>query len=163
MVMPAAAMTALTAVAVTLRRICGAVGVEWIDTVRLPPDGVAWTLPTVAGGGCTALAWRLQPGTRWTLAVNAATLSALMELAVLAAAYAALGALRPRWTTLLAAFVPAALAFVWLLLHEDVPGDELGVVDVAWYVGMSLAVGAVYVLVSAGGIVLGKVLRRLAS
>jgi hypothetical protein len=34
-VMPAAAMTALTAVAVTPRRICGAVGVMPIDTVRL--------------------------------------------------------------------------------------------------------------------------------
>jgi hypothetical protein len=84
-----------------------------------------------------------------------------MELAVLAAAYVALGALRPRWTTLLAALIPASLAFVWLLLHEDVPGDDLGHVDMAWYSGMSLTVGGVYGVASAGGIALGRVLRRL--
>ncbi len=79
---------------------------------------------------------------------------------MLVVAYVALGALRPRWTTLLAALIPAALAFVWLLLHEDVPGDKLDVVDFAWYVGMSLAVGGVYALASAGGVVLGRALRR---
>lgn len=83
-----------------------------------------------------------------------------MELAALAAAYAALGALRPRWTTLLVALIPAVLAFVWLLLHEDIPGDKLGVVDMVWYVGMALAVGGVYALASASGVVLGRALRR---
>jgi hypothetical protein len=84
-----------------------------------------------------------------------------MELAVLAAAYVALGALRSRWTTLLAALIPAVLAFVWLLLHEDIPGEKLGFVDLVWYIGMSLAVGGVYALASAGGVVLGRALRRL--
>jgi hypothetical protein len=36
-----------------------------------------------------------------------------MELTALAGAYVALGALRPRWTTLLAALIPAVLAFIW--------------------------------------------------
>jgi hypothetical protein len=84
-----------------------------------------------------------------------------MEPAILAAAYVALGALRPRWTTLLAAAIPALLAFVWLLLHEDVPGDTPGFADLAWYVGMSLAVGAVYALASAGGVMAGRAFRRL--
>jgi hypothetical protein len=83
-----------------------------------------------------------------------------MELAALAAAYVALGALRPRWTTLLVALIPAVLAFAWLLLHEDIPGDKLGFIDLVWYVGMSLAVGGVYALASAGGVVLGGALRR---
>ena len=83
-----------------------------------------------------------------------------MELTVLAVVYVALGALRPRWTTLLAALIPALLSFLWLLLHEDIPGDPLGFVDVAWYAGMSLAVGAVYALASAGGVVAGRALRR---
>jgi hypothetical protein len=85
----------------------------------------------------------------------------VMELTVLAGAYVALGALRPRWTTLLAALIPTMLAFIWLLLHDDVPGDNLGFVDFAWYIGMSLAVGGVYAVASAGGIVLGRALRRL--
>jgi hypothetical protein len=85
----------------------------------------------------------------------------MVELAVLAVAYVALGALRPRWTTLLAALIPAALAFVWLLLQEDIPGETLGFVDVAWFVAMSLAVGAVYGLASAGGVVVGRAWRRL--
>jgi hypothetical protein len=84
-----------------------------------------------------------------------------MELAALAVAYVALGALRPRWTTLLAALIPAGLAFVWLLLHEDIPGEELGFVDLVWDVGMSLAVGGVYAVASAGGVVLGRAVRRL--
>jgi hypothetical protein len=83
-----------------------------------------------------------------------------MEPAVLVVAYVALGALRPRWTTLLAAVIPAVLAFVWLLLREDVPGYTPGVVDFAWYAGMSLAVGAVYALAAAGGVALGRALRR---
>jgi hypothetical protein len=89
------------------------------------------------------------------------TLSPVMELAVLAAAYLALGAVRPQWTTLLAALVPAVLGFVWLVLHEDIPGDKPDLVDLAWYAGMSLAVGGVYALASAGGVVLGRALRRL--
>jgi len=52
-------------------------------------------------------------------------------------------------------------AFVRLLLHEDVPGEKLGFVDLVWYVGMSLAVGGVYALASAGRAVLGRALRRL--
>ena len=83
-----------------------------------------------------------------------------MELAVLAAAYVAIGALRPRWKTLLAALIPAVLALVWLLLHEDIPGDTLGFLDVVWYIGMSLAVGGVYALAAAGGVVLGRAFRR---
>jgi hypothetical protein len=83
-----------------------------------------------------------------------------MELAVLAAAYIALGALRPRRTTLLAAFIPAVLAFVWLLLHEDVPGDELSFVDLAWFAGMSVATGGVFALASIVGIMLGRAFCR---
>ena len=75
------------------------------------------------------------------------------------AAFVALGALRPRWTSLLAAVVPASLACVWLFTHEDIPGDETGFGDIAWYVGLGLAVGAVFALACAGGVVLGRVLR----
>ena len=75
------------------------------------------------------------------------------------AAFVAFGAVRPRWTSLLAAVVPASLACVWLFLREDVPGDEAGLGDVAWYVGLGLAVGAVFALARAGGVVLGRVLR----
>jgi hypothetical protein len=85
----------------------------------------------------------------------------VIELAVLAVAYVALGALRPRWTTLLAALIPAVLSFVWLLLHEDIPGDPLGFVDLAWYAGMSLVVGAVNALAVSGGVVVGRALRHV--
>lgn len=84
----------------------------------------------------------------------------MVESAVLAVACVVLGAFRPRWTTLLVALIPALLSFVWLLLHEDIPGDPVGVVDVAWYAGMSLVVGAVYALACACGVVVGRALRR---
>jgi hypothetical protein len=85
----------------------------------------------------------------------------VIELTVSAGAFVALGALRPRWTTLSAAFLPAAVAFVWLLLHEDIPGERLGFVDYAWYAGMSLLVGGVYAVAAAVGVVSGRALRRL--
>lgn len=84
-----------------------------------------------------------------------------MELALLFAAYVGVGAVRPRWTTLLAALVPAALAFGWLLLNADVPGDDVRFVDLAWYAGMSLVVGGVYAFGCAGGVVLGRALHRM--
>ena len=71
----------------------------------------------------------------------------------------ALGVVRPRWSTLLVAVVPVVLAFAWLVMHEDIPGDPLGLVDLAWYAGMSLAVGAAFALALACGVVLGRVLR----
>jgi hypothetical protein len=82
-----------------------------------------------------------------------------MELAVMFAACAALGALRPRWTSLLVAVVPASLACLGLFLHEDIPGYRTDLGDVAWYVGMSLGVGTVFALVCAGGVVSGRALR----
>jgi hypothetical protein len=79
-----------------------------------------------------------------------------MELAALIAGSLALGALRPRRTTMLAATVPACLSFAWLLMHEDIPGDTLGFVDLIWYAGMSCAVGMAFALAIAAGVVLGR-------
>jgi hypothetical protein len=86
-----------------------------------------------------------------------------MELAVTFVAFVALGAAWPRWTSLLVALVPAALACVWLFLHEDIPGYHMDLVDVAWTVGMSVAIGAVYALACAGGVVLRRTLARAGS
>jgi len=79
-----------------------------------------------------------------------------MELVALLVGSVALGVIRPRWSTLLAALVPTALAFAWLVLHEDIPGDPLGFADLAWYAGMSLVVGAVFALAIAGGVAAGR-------
>jgi hypothetical protein len=80
-----------------------------------------------------------------------------MELVVLVIASVALGVARPRWSTLAAAVVPAALAFAWLVMHEDIPGDPTGFADLAWYAGMSLAVGAAFTLALAGGVLLARI------
>jgi hypothetical protein len=79
-----------------------------------------------------------------------------MELAALIGVYVALGAVRPRWTTLLAALLPTVLAFAWLVMHEDIPGAPLGLADLAWYAAMSLLVGAVFALAAAAGLALGR-------
>jgi hypothetical protein len=50
---------------------------------------------------------------------------------------------------------PGGARIGWLLLREDIPGGELDFVELAWYVAMSLAVGGVHALASAGGVVLG--------
>ena len=80
-----------------------------------------------------------------------------MELVVLVIASVALGFVRPRWSTLAAAVVPTALAFAWLVMHEDIPGDPVGFADLAWYAGMSLAVGAAFALALSGGILLSRI------
>ena len=82
-----------------------------------------------------------------------------MELAVLIAGSLALWALRPRWTTMFAASVPVVLAFAWLLVHEDIPGEEARLMDLMWYAGMSLAVGLAFALAIATGVVLGRAAR----
>ena len=79
---------------------------------------------------------------------------------MLFAAVITVGLLRPRWSSLAAALVPTALAFLWLLWHEDTPGQGTTVSDVAWYVAMSLVVGAVFALAGAAGVVTGRALRR---
>jgi hypothetical protein len=56
--------------------------------------------------------------------------------------------------------VPATLARVWLFLHEDIPGYETDIADVAWYVGMSVAIGAAYSPACAGGFGLRRALGR---
>ena len=75
-----------------------------------------------------------------------------MEAIVLGAACVALGAIRPRWTTLIAAGLPTVLAFAWLLMHEQIPDDRIGVADVLWYAGMSVFVGSGVALAIAVGI-----------
>ena len=80
----------------------------------------------------------------------------MIELVALAVASVALGAVRPRWSTLWAAVLPTLLAFAWLVMHEDIPGDPLGAADLAWYAGMSLVVGAAFALAIAVGVVAGR-------
>jgi hypothetical protein len=75
----------------------------------------------------------------------------VLEFVLALALAATAGWLRPRWTTSFwVAAVPATLAFVWLLLHEDIPGYTIGLEDIAWYVGMSLVVGAPFALACTG-------------
>jgi hypothetical protein len=83
-----------------------------------------------------------------------------MEVAALVVVYIALGVLRPRWTTLLAASAPTVLAFAWLFMHEDIPGEELGPIDLIWYAGIGLAVGAALALATAAGVALRRAIRR---
>ena len=84
----------------------------------------------------------------------------MVELVVLLVAFVALGVLRPRWSTLAAALVPTGMAFAWLVLHEDIPGETLGPVDLAWYAGMSLVVGAAFALACAAGVIARSFLDR---
>jgi hypothetical protein len=84
----------------------------------------------------------------------------VLEVAVLLAAVAAVGAIRPRWSTLLVALVPAGLAFLWLLGQEDVPGDELTAGDLGWFGGMSAVAGAAFAAACALGVITGRALRR---
>ena len=56
--------------------------------------------------------------------------------------------------------MPAALACAWLFLHEDVPGEETGAADAAWYAGMSAVVGAGFAIACALGVVTGRAIRR---
>jgi hypothetical protein len=79
-----------------------------------------------------------------------------MELGVVITVYLMLGVGRPRWTTLLAAGPAAAIAFVWLLTHEQVPGERIGAIDVFWYAAISFALGAALALVSVVGIVVRR-------
>jgi hypothetical protein len=65
-----------------------------------------------------------------------------MEVIAIATACVALGAVRPRRTTLLVAGLPTLLAFAWLVMHEEIPGDRIGLADLLWYAGMSVLVGA---------------------
>jgi hypothetical protein len=85
-----------------------------------------------------------------------ATIGLVIELAVALAAAVVIGLVRPRWSTLSVALVPTALAFAWLLLHEDIPGEATALGDVVWYVAMSLMVGAAFALAC----LLGIVVRR---
>ena len=83
----------------------------------------------------------------------------MIELVALVVASVALGVVRPRWSTPWAAVVPTALAFAWLVMHEEIPGDPLGPADLAWYAGMSLVVGAAFALAIAAGVVVGIATR----
>jgi hypothetical protein len=55
--------------------------------------------------------------------------------------------------------VPAGLAFLWLLLHEDVPGEDISATDIGWYVVMSAVVGAAFALACALGVIAGRAFR----
>ena len=83
-----------------------------------------------------------------------------MELAVVLAIFVACGVVRPRWTSILAASAPTALAFAWMLMHEDIPGESLKPIDLVWYAGMSLLVGAICAPATTAGIALGRAARR---
>jgi hypothetical protein len=80
----------------------------------------------------------------------------VVEFALALAVAVVIGLVRPRWSTMSVALVPSALAFAWLLLQEDIPGEATTVSDVVWYVGMSLVVGAAFALAC----LLGIVVRR---
>ena len=71
-----------------------------------------------------------------------------------------IGWLRPRWSSLWVAAIPFAAAFVWLLLHEDVPDDPSGLDDIVSYVGMSLIVGAAFAMACALGIATRRAPQR---
>ena len=83
----------------------------------------------------------------------------MFELAVLVTVFAGVCVVRPRWSSLLVVLVPAGLAFLWLLFNEDVPGEEIGSSDIAWFVGMSAVVGAAFLPVCALGVIAGQTLR----
>lgn len=71
---------------------------------------------------------------------------------------AGVGWIRPRWSSLAVAVVPGGLAFAWLLMHEQIPGDETTMADIAWYLGMSLVVAAVIALACACGVLVRRAL-----
>jgi hypothetical protein len=88
----------------------------------------------------------------------------VMELPVLVAAAAGVGLIRPRWSSLLVAVVPAGLAVLWLLLHEDVPADvpgaDMSASDIGWYLVMGGLVGAAFALPCAVGVIAGRAVRQ---
>jgi hypothetical protein len=84
----------------------------------------------------------------------------VIELGVALAVTAAIGWVRPRWSSLAVAAIPTGLAFAWLFLHEDIPGYRITPSDVAWYLGMSFVVGAAFALACSLGILAGKATGR---
>ena len=81
----------------------------------------------------------------------------MFEVAVLVVAVVGIGLIRPRWSSLLAALLPTTLAFLWFLFSEDRP---TGMEDLAWYVGMSLTIGAGFAACGAVGVIAGRALTR---
>ena len=89
-----------------------------------------------------------------------ATLRLVLEVFLTLVVVAAVGWLRPRWSSLWVAVIPGGVVFAWLLLHEDVPFDPVGLVDIAWYVAMSLVVGALFAVTCGLGIIARQALMR---
>jgi hypothetical protein len=83
----------------------------------------------------------------------------VVEPAVLVVAVAGVGVIRPRWSSLVVALVPAGLTCLWLILQEDVPGEDVGSSDMVWYVAVSGLVGAAFLPVCAVGVIAGRALR----
>jgi hypothetical protein len=84
-----------------------------------------------------------------------------LEILFVLAVAAAIGLVRPRWSSLWSAAVPTGLTFTWLLMHEDIPGDPIGPADIAWCGGTGLVVGAVFALACSLGIATRRASVRL--
>jgi hypothetical protein len=77
----------------------------------------------------------------------------VLELLVAFVVVAVVGWLRPRRSSLWVAAVPGALAFAWLLMHEDILGERVGLADVARYLGMGVVVGVAFSVACGLGVV----------
>jgi hypothetical protein len=81
------------------------------------------------------------------------------EVVVLLAVFALVGLVRPRWSSLYAVGVAAALPLVWVIWGAIQPARSLGY-GASWYV----TVGAIYAALAAAacvvGIATGRVLRK---
>ena len=67
------------------------------------------------------------------------------------------GVSRPRWSSVLVAFLPFVLTCLWLSLSEDIPDEPRTSTDVAWTLAISAMVAAFFALACALGVVSGRV------
>jgi peptidoglycan/LPS O-acetylase OafA/YrhL len=81
------------------------------------------------------------------------------ELLILILVVFAVGALRPRWSSLAVAVGVGAAAGAWVYMLEEVPGDPKGLDDVAWSAAFGAVVAVGFAFVCCLGVLVGRRLR----
>jgi hypothetical protein len=83
----------------------------------------------------------------------------MYEFLILVLLALALGVLRPRWSSLVAAVVVGAVVAAWSFMLEDIPGEPKGMDDVAWSAAFGGLAAIATALVRALGVLIGRKLR----
>jgi hypothetical protein len=83
----------------------------------------------------------------------------MYELLILILVVFAVGALRPRWSSLAVAVVVGAAAAAWSYMLEEVPGYPKDLGDVAWSAAFGAVVAVAFAFVCCLGVLAGRRLR----